>query len=355
MAAYPIIQIKKTKAWRVWSGLLHWVIGMGVFAAMPNSTFAQACCSGGVPLGGSLGLGTAEQKTVQFLMTYDLNTLKDLMAIDRVLDDDTRTRQTNSWLLELNYGLSDRFSIAAVVPYITQIRTINGFEGIQEITKTQGLGDLVFLLKYRITRPGNESNQDWVVGVGPKLPTGKTTFTNNNGLKLPADMQPGSGSLDVFLWSYYQKSGLILPTLSLLNVVTFRKSGQNSSYNEVQTYEFGDEFQFNLGLNYNSFTVRWPVDFFVFGRYRSQTEDFIDGNTFPSTGGKWVYLIPGINVAFHPDMALRFTTDIPVYRKLDGTQLTTSSKFTFSLFYNMALLKKGKSDIVPNTIFQLNP
>lgn len=354
MAAYRIIRIEKIKAWQVWSGMLLWLLGMGFFATIPNSSFAQACCSGGVPLGGSLGLGTAEQKTVQLLLTYDLNTLNDLMAVDRVLDDDTRIRQTNSRLLEVNYGLSDRFSIAAVVSYINQIRTINGFEGVQEITKTQGLGDLVFLLKYRVTPIENKLNHTLVIGAGPKLPTGKTEFTNNIGLILPADMQPGTGSLDGFLWSYYQKNALFVPALSLINVMTFRKSGKNTSYNDTQTYEFGDEFQFNLGFNYNLFTIRWPVDFFVFGRYRSQTEDFIDGDTFPSTGGKWVYLIPGVNVAFHPDLAFRITSDIPVYRKLDGTQLTTSSKFTFSLFYNLSLSKKNQSTITPTDTFQLN-
>lgn len=317
-----------------------WLI---LFAIIPNRIHAQACCSGGVPLGGSLGLGTAENKSVQFLMTYDRNVLKDLMNFDQVLEDDTRTRLTNSWLLEVNYGLSDRFALAAVVPYIEQVRIINGFEGQEEITQTNGLGDLVILLKYRVFDPEKIETMDWVIGAGPKLPTGKTNFTNSNGLILPADMQPGSGSLDAFFWSFYQKNNLFIKPLSLVNVITFRKSGANTTYNDVQTYEFGDEFQVNLGLNYNVFIARWPVDFFIFLRYRSQTEDFIDGNTFPSTGGKWVYGIPGINWALHPNWAIRASSDLPIFRKLEGTQLTTSSKFTFSLFFNLSPAK----DLIP--------
>lgn len=311
------------------------------FAIIPNQALSQACCSGGVPLGGSLGLGTAENKSVQFLMTYDRNILKDLMNFDQVLDDDTRTRLTNSWLMEVNYGLSDRFAVTSVIPYIEQVRIINGFEGKKETTRTNGLGDLVILLKYRMFNPEKVESMDWVLGAGPKLPTGRTDYSNSTGLVLPADMQPGSGSLDAFFWSYYQKNNLFIRPLSLVNVITFRKSGKNISYNSVQTYEFGDEFQVNLGLNYNVFLVRWPVDIFFFLRYRSQTEDFIDGNTFPSTGGKWVYGIPGINWAFHPNLAFRASSDIPIYRKLDGTQLTTSSKFTFSLFFNLSQKKES--------------
>jgi len=32
-----------------------------------------------------------------------------------------------------------------------------------------------------------------------------------------------------------------------------RYSGENKNYNTTQTYKFGNEFQFNLGLNYNYF------------------------------------------------------------------------------------------------------
>lgn len=312
------------------------VLGFVFFAIIPNHLFAQACCSGGVPLGGSLGLGTAENRSLQFLLTFDSNQLNDLVAFDQLLPDETRSRTTNSWLLEMNYGLSSRLAATVVVPYITQIRNINGFEGAFERTRTQGLGDVVLLLKYRMLKPKIDRKEEWVIGLGPKLPTGRTTFNNSNGLILQADMQPGSGSLDGFLWSFFQKSQFLTQSLSLVNVVTFRKSGKNNSYNETQVYEFGDEFQFNLGLNYNLFLIKWPVDFFAFARYRSQTHDLIDGNIFPSTGGKWVYLIPGFNWALSPDFAVRASTDIPLLWRLDGTQLTTSSKFTLSIFYNLS-------------------
>lgn len=318
-------------------------IGFLFFAIIPNSAFGQACCSGGVPLGGSLGLGTAENRSLQFLLTFDSNRLNDLVAFDRILEDETRSRTTNSWLMEVNYGISSRWAATVVVPYITQIRDINGYEGAFEQTITQGLGDVVLLLKYRMLTPKLDRKEEWVIGLGPKLPTGRTTYTNANGLILQADMQPGSGSLDGFFWSYFQKNQLFARSLSLVNVVTFRKSGRNNSYNESQVYEFGDEFQFNLGLNYNLFLIKWPVDIFVFGRYRSQTHDLIDGSTFPSTGGKWFYLIPGINWSIDPNIAFRASTDLPLWWNLDGTQLTTSSKFTFSIFYNLSRAKKQEN------------
>ena len=98
---------------------------------IPYQVLPQACCSGGVPLGGSLGLGTADHKSLQFLATYDYNLLNDLMDVSEILPDDTRQRTTHSAILEVNYGISPRFSIAAVLPLIIQERNIISSGGVK--------------------------------------------------------------------------------------------------------------------------------------------------------------------------------------------------------------------------------
>jgi hypothetical protein len=310
------------------------VVGALLIFAFTFRGTAQTCCSGGVPLGGSLGLGTAESQSLQVLLTYDYNAINDLVSFSEQLDDDTRSRTTQSSIVEINYGLNNRFSLTGVVPFIRQTRAIHAYSG-EDFTATQGLGDMVFLVKYRLINPENISEIDWVIGAGPKIPTAKTDFTNNQGLTLPADMQPGSGSLDGIFWSYFLKSRFLKnPNLGLAAVTTFRYSGANKHYNETQTYKFGNEFQFNLGLNY-SFFAKWPIDVFTFLRYRIQAEDIIDGGVFPSSGGEWVYAIPGMNIHFSPNWSFRLSGDIPVYRKLEGTQLTTSYKITAAVLFNI--------------------
>jgi len=318
----------------VWASLLEMLF---IFAALFGSA-AQTCCSGGVPLGGSLGLGTAESQSLQVLVTYDYNAINDLVSFSERLDDDTRSRTTQSSLIEINYGLNNRWSFTSVVPFIRQTRTIQAFAG-EDFTAAQGIGDVVFLAKYRLINPENQSGIDWVAGVGPKIPTAKTDHVNNQGLVMAADMQPGSGSLDGIFWSYFLKSRFLKNSnLGLMAVTTFRYSGENRNYNRTQTYRFGNEFQFNLGLNYSAFVKR-PVDFSTFFRYRKQTEDLIDGGVFPSSGGQWVYVIPGINISFSPSWSFRLSGDVPLYRKLDGAQLTTSYKITAALLFNIPLSK----------------
>lgn len=272
--------------------------------------WGQACCTGGVPVGSTLGLGTADPKTVQFLLTYDHNVIRDLMDGTTVLEDDARSRLTRSFLMEVNYGIHQRFALTVVLPFVRQERSIREYNNQIGFTRAQGFGDMVFLLKYRILKPQVYPNSEWLVGVGPKIPTGRTDFKNNQGLTMVADMQPGSGSLDGMFWSFYQKSKFLLPTMSLLGIVTYRASGKNHNYNQTQVYQFGNEFQANAGIHYNLF-VQWPMDVFVFGRYRSQTVDLVDGNTFPGSGGKWVYAIPGLSVHFTPDLSVRAWGDFP--------------------------------------------
>lgn len=319
-----------------WIALL---IGLFILVS-PVYLFSQACCSGGVPLGGSLGLGTAEKKSLQFLLTYDYNLLNDLMDGSEFLIDDTRSRTTHSAILEINYGLSTRFSIATVFPVIRQERNIRSYGENRDFTATQGLGDMALLLKYRAIDPNKYSEWEWVLGAGPKFPTGKTTFTNNQGLALAAEMQPGSGSMDVLFWSFLQKHNLGHPNLSIMAVTTLRYSGENRNYNQTQVYRFGNEFQLNLGGNYSTY-LNWPIDLFTWFRYRTQGEDLIDGHEFPGSGGQWVFFIPGANIHFHPNLSLRLSGDIPVYRHLKGTQLTTSYRLTMALSYNLPLRKES--------------
>lgn len=316
------------------------IIFLTAYAAVLKS---QTCCSGGVPLGGSLGLGAADSKSLELLFTYDYNALNHLVHVSERLEDDTRRRTTQSGILELNYGLNQRFSLTAVLPVIRQTRSIIGFEGSDDFNAIQGLGDFAFLLKYRIFTATVTSPFQWVIGAGPNVPTGKTDFTNRQGLTLAADMQPGSGSWDGIVWSYLQKDRLFIPNLGVTSVLTYRYSGTNKDYHDVQHYRFGNEFQLNLGANYN-FVAGIPISLFLFGRFRHQTPDYIDGNRFPSSGGLWIYTIPGVNIQFMNGISFRISSEWPLLRWVEGTQLTTGYKFSAAL--SVTIPKGGKSDLI---------
>jgi hypothetical protein len=72
-----------------------------------------------------------------------------------------------------------------------------------------GVGDAMVLLKYRFYRQDSERGTTQAsVTFGPKLPTGRTDLNDMSGNRLPASLQPGSGSTDVFLAANWTYTGL---------------------------------------------------------------------------------------------------------------------------------------------------
>ena len=93
--------------------------------------------------------------------------------------DENRQRITHSLLLKGGYSLNKW------VTFLEEINTV----------QTHGLGDAVLMLKFiplRISSSGHELQ----LGAGPKIPLGKSDLSDERGITLNADLQPGSGSWD---------------------------------------------------------------------------------------------------------------------------------------------------------------
>ncbi|MGA7927684.1 MAG: transporter [Candidatus Sulfotelmatobacter sp.] len=72
-----------------------------------------------------------------------------------------------------------------------------------------GLGDAMVLVKYRFYRHDSQRGTTQAsVTLGPKIPTGRTDLTESNGSPLPASLQPGSRSTDLFLGANWTYTGL---------------------------------------------------------------------------------------------------------------------------------------------------
>jgi hypothetical protein len=100
------------------------------------------------------------------------------------------------------WGFRHDFDLTLIVPVIT-----NHFDVTRTSTNgVTGLGDSLVLLKYRFYRRDSPRGTTQAsVTLGAKLPTGRTNLAGANGDLLPAGLQPGSGSTDLFLagnWTY---------------------------------------------------------------------------------------------------------------------------------------------------------
>jgi hypothetical protein len=295
----------------------------------------QACCSAGSPLLGSLDIASSADGELQIGITYEFNSLQDVYAGTERLDDDLRERNVNSFILEANYGLSPKISLSALFTFINQNRNTSTYENISSSLNTSGLSDGIILVKYNFIPLTLVDQIELSLGAGVKLPIGNATL-RSDGILIPADMQPGTGSWDGVLWGYFSKGFVPIIPLNVFINASYRFNGTNNRFGESfqQGYTFGNELFINLGAGYRTNTF---FDLTLMFRFRNTQPDNFDEGTLPNTGGSWLYLVPGINGKINDNFTARLSGQIPLYRDLTGTQLTTTYTASLGLFYNINL------------------
>jgi hypothetical protein len=305
-------------------------IGLFVLPFSSVSTWAQTCCSGGVPLSGNLGMPVADKHTWQFALSYDVNVMKTLKVGTEKLDERNRQRITHSVMLQAGYTLSDRFSADLFVPFIRQERKILNSGSLEnDFRSTTGLGDMVFLLKYNLI---NKGPVVWTLGAGPKFPTGASDITNN-GILLGADLQPGSGAWDGVLWSSLVHQIQSRKSMNLSLIANYRITGTNENFRLNQSYQFGRDFQAIGGIADRILIGKVLVDPSLLFRYRKVQQDKAGGSEIPNTGGEWVFINPAVAFNIGDQLSINFGFELPLYANITGTQLTPTYRVTTGLYY----------------------
>lgn len=106
------------------------------------------------------------------------------------------------------WGFHRDFDLTVLVPVVTNHFEISYANG-NSVSGGTRLGDAMVLMKYRFYRRDSKRGTTQAsVTLGPKLPTGRTDLTDRNGERLPASLQPGSGSTDFFVAANWTYTGL---------------------------------------------------------------------------------------------------------------------------------------------------
>ncbi|MEO9806263.1 MAG: transporter [Reichenbachiella sp.] len=295
-----------------------------------GSVLGQSCCSGGAPLSGNLGLPMVDGRQVQFSISYDLNKLNTLKSGTETLDDNTRTRTTHTALFQAGYNIDKHWSFEILLPYVQQEREVSPLGLGSTVEITNGIGDIVFLSKYRFLN-------HFQAGLGVKFPTGSSDETTSRGILLNADMQPGSGAWDgiAFFTSEHQLKSR--NSLSVYSTWTYRFTGKNNSYLIDQVYEFGNEAQVQVGVADQFLIFNQLIGPSLSFKYRNVSADINDGFDVPSTGGSWLFIKPGLSYLITPTINLVTTLDLPLYANLEGTQVTPTFRWNTALLFNLKL------------------
>jgi hypothetical protein len=157
-------------------------------------------------------------------------------------------RPTFSHEADFNFtwGFRHDFDLTVLLPIVT-----NHFEmpATPAIGGT-GLGDAMVLVKYRFYRRDSPRGTTQAsVTLGPKIPTGRTSLTDGNALRLPPSLQPGSGSTDLFLAANWTYTGLF----NLRRLVADEDFHSLLRSKGTQQTRLGDDLESRFWLSYRPY------------------------------------------------------------------------------------------------------
>jgi hypothetical protein len=182
------------------------------------------------------------------------------------------------------WGFHRDFDLTVLVPVITNHYEMASPNG-NLVSGGTGIGDAMLLVKYRFYRQDSERGTTQAsVTFGPKLPTGRTDLNDVNGNRLPASLQPGSGSTDFFLAANWTYTGLF-------NVKRLVADGDFNSLvrsTGTQDTRLGIELESRFWLSYTPYQSKDVKREWLIGPsfvWMHRQDDMIAGVTQYGSGG----------------------------------------------------------------------
>lgn len=196
-------------------------------------------------------------------------------------------------------------------------------------TETNGVGDLVFTTNYNLWQKGKHNVQ---LGAGIVFPTGRNDAKDKVfDILLPWDLQPGYGGWGGIVMTQYQNGRILVDNLNYFGLLVYQHLFKNQKPETSQIFKQGAEYQLYQGLGYNIYSNRVVIAPQAGFRLKYTNRDHIDGALVLSSGGIWLYNMFGVNVLLPHNFTLMAAYEKPVFRHLNGSQLTTSNRFRFGI------------------------
>lgn len=321
-----------TKSYRLLGVIIFIMI-----AIKPANLIAQTCSCGGPPLLGSLDSPATGAGIWRFGFTYEFSSISDLFEGSNERVDDLVEREVNSGALQIDYGLSSRFSLSTAFTLLSQNRRTSIASG-GDFERVSGIGDALVLVKFQLLTHSALSNTSLALGAGAKAPLGSSTVRGAVPGLITPDMQPGTGAWDFVFWSGWSRSLDRSKGLNVFGSATFRLTTTDGDRfqgvsDTLEGYRFGNELVSNLGVGAN---ISGKLSGSLGVRYRWNNAHKTLGVEAPNSGGQWLNLTPGLNYTLLERLTLRGSGQLPIVRDVEGTQFTTSYSLSFSMFYTLA-------------------
>ena len=274
-------------------------------------------------LGLAAGMGTAVAAPLTFNtalpVAEDEFVFRGQFVLDQSGDDpsgEDRDRTAWSVVSVLGYGVTGDLAVFGAVPYVDKrLELTTG--GERRARSARGLGDIRLFGRYTAYQddaPGRTFRVAPFAGI--KAPTGEDNETDSFG-RLPASVQPGSGSWDPF-------GGIVATYQTLQFQIDAQASYQANT--EANDFEFGDVARLDASLQYRLWprTLGGGVPGFLYGVLETnlvhKDKNESGGVDDRNSGGITLFIVPAVQYVTKR-WIVETAVQLPVFQNLNGTAL----------------------------------
>jgi Putative MetA-pathway of phenol degradation len=227
--------------------------------------------------------------------------------------DEVRTINRN-WIGQFDYNFNANWGVSASLPLISRDHQhIHNHHGAQlpEEWHFSEIGDARVLGRYQFALH-SEAPSALGFSLGVKLPTGKYDVKNDDGDEAERTLQPGTGTTDLLAGVFYNT------VLGQVGSVFVQARFENAT-DSREDYRPGERYYLDLGYRYPLTTrvaLQAQLNAVVKERDRGANAEPKD------SGGKFLYVTPGVSFAATRSVQLYTFLQFPVYQYVNGVQLT---------------------------------
>jgi hypothetical protein len=238
--------------------------------------------------------------------------------------DEVRTINRNLFAT-FDYGFSEALGVSVIVPWVDRehehVHNHQG-EALRETWNFAGLGDARVVGRYQFaTAPADpQATRVGFAGVtaGVKLPTGRTTVTNDEGEPAERTLQPGTGTTDALLGAYYREA------IGTLNASWFVQANLQLPMNTYHDFRPGRQVLVDLGARWDA-TDRLGLMLQLNAHYKARDSG---AEAEPEdSGSRTLSLSPGITFAITPAFQVYAFVQLPLYQRVNGVQLVADRSY----------------------------
>jgi hypothetical protein len=293
------------------------------------------CCAAGNPVGGDLLLGSIGKNNLKLILQYK-HSYSDQYFHEGHAENVPQINfsRFNYSSFQFIYGIGKRFNVFGEIGYFIDKSQSVSVQGNHLFSAT-GIGDLGLNAKY-VIYSSTERSKELNLSAGIKLPVGAFDQMDGNVI-LPLSLQPSTGATKYTTTIHYfyrpldSKFGLFLNSSADMHSTISSKN---------YYYRYGNVYINSVSGTYK---INNKLGVVVQARMEHREKDEREqGIIVASTGSDVVFLSPSIQYLLPYKLEAGLQVDYPIYKHVNGYQLTNKFSFSFNLARKLSFNKTPK-------------